>query len=507
MAGITFIHDGQELSADEAVALGAKSPDDFYRMFFARTVRQPSADFHLELDAALESPENRLILAEMFRDSGKTSRLRMWLARRIAYGMSKTIFFLGASEGHASRSVKWIRKQIEFNTPFIATFGLKLGDKRTETELEVYSTITDYRCWVLGSGYTGNVRGINFDDYRPDCIVVDDVVTDENAATPEQREKVIELVDGAIKNSLAPEVDDPNAKMVVTQTPMARGDLTEEMKKDPTVRVISVPIWTEDTLDLPVDKQISRWPERWPTDKMRVEKKTAALKNRLSTFIREKEVRLVSPEKRSFRPEWLQKVDIVPAHSRNILSIDPVPPASEREVAQGLRGKDYEAIVVCSTYGEDYFIRDYEANRGHDPSWTVAKTFELALKYNIEKIVVEGIAYQRTLKWILEEEMRRRQKWYLVEIPKGDKRSKYNKIVSTLNGVASNGHLYCMTWMTDLIQQWEEYPDVANDDILDAVAQGLARLIDPVREIGGDAYLEKLKAQGYKVPRLGLGAP
>lgn len=496
-----------EYSAEQLIELGRKSPDAFYHIFFPRTVRQPSADFHLEVDAALEDSTARVVLLEMFRDSAKTTRLRLFMARRIAYGLSKTIFFLGASEGHAARSCRWIRKQVEFNKVYSEVFGLRLGSKQNETELEVVSDITGETCWILGTGYTGSVRGINFDDYRPDLIVVDDVVTDENAATQEQREKVIELVDSAVRNSLAPEVDDPNAKMVVAQTPIARGDLTEEMKKDSRVRHLHIPIWTKETLDLPADQQESRWPQRWPTAAVREDKLAASKKNRLSLWIREKEVRLVSPEKRDFRPEWLKQIDIMPTHTRNILSIDPVPPPSEREVAKGLKGKDWEVLAVVGQYGEDYYVKDFEANRGHEPNWTVTKVFELADRHNVVKVVVEGINYQRTLKWILEQEMKRRGKYYHVDVVTGDKRSKYNRIVSTLAGIASSGHLYCRPQHLDFIGQFNDYSDVEHDDYLDAVAQGLSKLINPVLEKGAADYLATVdNPRKYRVPRL-RGAP
>ena len=496
----------ERFTSDELVYLTADNPDLFYQIFFPKTVRQGSASFHLDMDGAMEDPAVRYLLLKMFRGSAKTTRLRMTMARRIALGLSQTIFFIGASEGHATRSVKWIRKQIEVNKLFTGVFGLEPGSKWQEHELEVHNTVTGETCWVLGSGISGSIRGVNFDDYRPDFIVCDDVLTDESATTEEQREKLINLIDGAVRNSLAPPVDDPNAKMVVAQTPIARGDLTEEMEADPQVRTIEVPIWTKETLDSPLDQQESRWPERVTTEEARDKKRAAVKKNRLSIFCREYEVRLVSPEKRAFRDFWIQPLDTMPEITRNVLAIDPLPPPSEREVAKGLVGKDYEALVVVGQRGHDYFIRDYEFNRGHEPNWTVTKFFELAAKHKVFKVVVEAVGYQRTLKWIFEQEMKRRGVYYMIETV-ADKRSKYNKIVSTLSGIASNGHLYCRSDMQDLIAQFIDYPEVQHDDILDAAALGLSRLIDPVMELGADDYMATVaNPERYRVPRL-RGSP
>lgn len=489
-------------TADELVRLGAQSADFFYRIFFPRTMRQRSADFHLEFDRVLDDPQYRYVLAKMFRDSAKTSRLRMCMARRIAYGISHSIFYLGASEAHATRSIRWVRAQVTRNRIYSGTFGLSLGSKQGETEIEIINESANSTIWLLGSGVTGSVRGINFDDYRPDFIICDDIVNEEGTLTLESMEKDIGVLYGAIRNSLAPAADEPNAKMVVAQTPIRRGDIVEEMEGDPQVHKLEVPIWTDETMDLPVDQQVSRWEERWPSEVVRADKKAHAARNRLSIFIREKEVRLVSPEKRAFRSDWLKRVDIMPAHTRRVLSIDPVPPPSEVQLNKGLANKDFEALVVCGQLDADYYVHDYEVNRGHDPSWTVAKFFELVERHDITTAIVEGVAYQRTLKWILEQEMRRRGKWVSVAIPKADKRPKYNKIVSTLNGIAANGHLYCMSWMTDLIQQFEDYPEVPHEDVLEAAAQGIAWITNPVLEVGADEYMLKHGLQNYKAPRI-----
>jgi phage terminase large subunit-like protein len=442
------------------------------------------------MDRHLQDPNVRFFHSRIFRGGAKTTRLRTFTAKRIAYGLSRTILYIGASEGHASRSIQWLRGQIDRNVPFASTFGLAPGKKWQDVECEIVNSVTGDVCWVLGVGSTSNLRGINFDDYRPDLIIVDDVITDENSATLDQRNKTDTLIFGAIKESLAPRSEEPNAKMVFLQTPLHPDDSSHKIEKDPEWTFQFAPCWTLGTLDNDVEHQDSAWPERYPSPELRASKRSAAASGRLSTWVRENECRIISAEASAFRSSWLIRLPELPAPGStfNVLAVDPVPPPSDREVAKGLQGKNWESILVAGRGLGNYYVLDYATNRGHEPNWTVWKVFELAQRYRVAFIVVEAVAYQRTLKWLLEQEMRRRQIYYQIR-PLDDRRKKYNRIVSTLSGIASQGQLYCHVSHTEFIQQFEQYP-VEPDDVIDSAAMALSKLINPA--------LEKLEAGGFQ---------
>ena len=160
--------------------------------------------------------------------------------------------------------------------------------------------------WVLAAGMTGSLRGINFDDYRPDLIVVDDPQTDETAATEEQRNKTADLLFGAVKNSLASEVDEPNAKLVMAITPQHKEDVSQLALRDSQWRSLVFPCWTKETMELGVDAQESSWPTLFPTAVLREDKRGAIRRNKLSVFTREMECRLTSREESAVWPSWLR---------------------------------------------------------------------------------------------------------------------------------------------------------------------------------------------------------
>ena len=107
----------------------------------------------------------------------------------------------------------------------------------------------------------------------------------------------------------------------------------------------------------------------------------------------------------------------------------------------------------------------------------MVNVFELAMKYRVVNIVVESIAYQRTLKWLLEKEMSRRRQYFAI-IPFVGK-NKYARIRATLAPIASYGHLWVRPDDTPFIAQFETYPGSDHDDELDAASIALSALVNP----------------------------
>lgn len=485
------------LTLAEAVKLGAVDNEIYARTFFPNTFRQPSPPFQKEIWNDLDSPAVRYSNQRIFRGGAKTTIARVFSSKRIAYGVSRTILYVGASEGAAARSGAWLRNAVERNKLWAGTFNLTPGRRWTDTEFEISHGTLNATIWALFVGITGNVRGINFDDYRPDLIVLDDILTDENCATLEQREKVSNLVHGALKKGLAPPVDDPNAKMVMLATPQHREDVSSIAKLDPTWKTLEFGCWTDQTRDFEVTRQVSRWPERLPTEDLRKEKLAAVEINRLSTFSREMEVSLIAKETVDFRTDWLKYFDEpMIKNAANILSVDPTPPPSEAQLAKGFISDDFETIHVWGRKGDNYYLQERRASRGETPDWTIVNVFELALKYRVMMIVVESVAYQRTLKWILEKEMRRRRLYYQILPFVGG--NKYARIRNTFAGPASQGKIWVRATDTPFISQFETYPSADHDDELDAASIALGALVNPYAAAGGDeeqdAEVETLNA-------------
>lgn len=467
------------LSPNELVQLSALDSLFFAKTFFPRTFRAPFASFHSDLWRALDYPQRRYLLIQIFRGGAKTTNCRVFTAKRIAFGISHTILYTGRSEAKALASTRWLRRQIEHNTLFAQTFGLRKGGKWQDHEMEIIHGVDEYPIWVLGVGITGSVRGINIDDYRPDLIVMDDVIDLENAATPEQRKNMNELIYGALANSLVSSADNPTALMVGLQTPLDREDYSVLAENDPEWQFLRFGCWTRETENLPLEQQVSAWPEYFPSEELRDKKRAYIKRNQLSIFLREWECKITSPETSAFKMEWLKKYELPPSGLTHVLVIDPVPPPSPTAVKKGLYDKDFEAMAVVGVGGGKFYIREISVNQGHTPEWTVTEFFRLAQKYRVSKVLVESVAYQATLAWLLRQAMNTRREYYVVE-EYNDRRSKFARITDGITAAAANGVLFLpedtSPGLDQFLEQYYTFPYSKHDDALEAVAVAVSSL-------------------------------
>jgi hypothetical protein len=476
----------EQLTLSEVVSLGAVDSVFFSRFWLPRTFRQPPALYHPKIWNLLEDPANRYVNIEVNRDGAKTTILRTLSLKRTCYGLSHNILYIGKSGGHATRSVRWIRTQIERNELLCSTFGLNRGKPWSDEEIQILHGAERHPIHILGLGITGSTRGINIDDYRPDLIIIDDVMTIENSATKEQREKIIEEVLGSLKESLAPASESPNAKMVLLNTPQDFEDLSQEAKKDTQFVSARFGCWTAETEHLPLSLQRSSWPARYPDEVLRAEKTAAIARNRYSIFAREKECLLVTPEHCAFRKEWVNFYGAGEPEPEPLrhemwieMAIDPVPPKTDIQIKKQTAKTDFEAFAVAGRRHGKIYILEMSSNRGHDPTWTISEFFRLCLKWNPKKVSVESVAYQRTLDWLLREAMKSHRRFWFLH-PFDDKRRKFDRIVDGLAGSASHNQIFFRKDQTNLISQFIHYPgknpDGDYDDELEAAAVVTASL-------------------------------
>jgi hypothetical protein len=468
------VGDGQleTVSVQEAVMLGAQSLEMFGKLMFPRTFRQDSPEFHRIIGRDLYSP-SRYNAFEVFRDGAKTSLLRVYTAQRISYAISRTIMYVSVSQQHAMMSVRWLRRQIMYNRKFTQTYGLRKGEKWTDEHAEIFHDVEDTPITLLAMGITGQIRGFNPDDYRPDLIIIDDVLNEENCATEEQRKKLEALIFGALLNSLAPETDCPSAKAVFLQTPLNRADAIETCLKDPQWHGRRFGILDYSDPNAPDGK--SRWEARWPTAVVQREKQAAIARGQYHIWMREKECQLVAAQGKTFEVEKLKFWDELPPGMLKIISIDPASSDSARA--------DDCVVMAIGMRGPDVYVAAYEAEQAMMPDVVSMHFFNYMLEFSPLRAAVETISYQRVLAWYLEEEMKKRRLFLPISKIQ-DRRRKADRIVQTLSGLLNFGHLYIHPSMTKLITQMDEYDpldDSLHDDILDALAIGITELTPHLR--------------------------
>lgn len=464
----------------EVVELGAVDHRFFCRSWFPNTFRDPFPIFENRVWAPLESSRVRLLNMQMFRGSAKTTRCRVFAIKRIAYGISRTILYIGASEAKALQSVGWIKRVIETNKRFCEAYQIEPGDTWNKDQLEIRHKLLGHSIWVLGMGIHGSHRGINIDDYRPDLIVVDDAYDEDSTATPEQRLKIEDKILGALVNSLAPETENPDAMLAMLQTPFHPQDASMQALKDPEWYNVRQGCWTLETEDLPLEYRESAWEYRFPSAMLRKKKLGHIARNKKSLFAKEMECRIVTAETADFKSEWLKYYDLTDLPLERVwkvMAVDPVPKPTKLQIEKNLVDKDFEVFACVGYWRGNYYLLDYKMSKGHDPEWSIKTFFEMRSRWRPKKMRVEPTGYQSTLAWLLNRAMLLRREYTTID-ESPDTRSKRSRIIDALSGPASNGTLYILPHHTEFIEQFTDYPAVTHEDVLDAVSMCIDALAD-----------------------------
>lgn len=457
--------DQVQLNPQEAADAGATSLTTFGKLFFPRTFRQESPPFHEVMGSALLSPA-RYNAFEVFRDGAKTTLLRTYKAQRISYALSRTVMYVSVSQQHSMFSLRWLRRQVMYNQRWASTFGLARGDKWTDEWCEIVhhnmppnEDGSPVIITVLAMGITGQIRGFNPDDFRPDLIIADDILNEENTATPEQRKKIEHLFFGALLNSLAPPSEAPLAKAVFLQTPFHKEDAIERCMNDSQ--------WSPVRFGVLDHLGKSRWEQRYPTEQVLAEKQAAIRRSQYRLWMREKECTLVSGEEKAIDVTKFRYWDVLPDALDKIISVDPA--SSEA------KGADKHATVLLGFKGLDIYIIAVAAAERNQPDKAANDFFNMVLLTPPRKAVVESNAYQRVFKWILEQEMIKRR--IFVAIEKLEVRTKNaDRIMQAIPGYVAYGHFHVHAGMTELITQADDYDPQQKeipDDYLTAIANGI----------------------------------
>ncbi len=186
-----------------------KSPDEF-------------AEFHLEICDIMNHvslvEKNAKICVAAPRGHAKSTYLsKSFPCHEVVFRNRKYIIAISETPNVSTKNLDWLKTQLKYNEKLRKDFGPLLHPKEQRNKQD---NSTSFIAWedtgesqkllTLVEAYsTGQaIRGANWNGYRPDLIVCDDLEDeDTNAATPEQREK--------LKNWFAGKVEylgDPSGK-------------------------------------------------------------------------------------------------------------------------------------------------------------------------------------------------------------------------------------------------------------------------------------------------------
>jgi len=120
------------------------------------------------------------------REHGKTVRWSfaypLW---RVLTGRSRYILLVGATDTAAKENLYNIKTELEENEKILSDFGDQKGKIWKEDRIELTCG-----CCIQSKGAGASMRGTRYMQYRPDLIVLDDLLKDEDAESYVVRDKI-----------------------------------------------------------------------------------------------------------------------------------------------------------------------------------------------------------------------------------------------------------------------------------------------------------------------------
>jgi predicted phage terminase large subunit-like protein len=179
-------------------------------------------------------------------------------------------------------------------------------------------------------------------------------------------------------------------------------------------------------------------------------------------------------ESSQFRREWIKyyETNELPSLLNLFLTCDP----------GGLRPDtgDFTAYLVCGVDKRNNIYILHSTAIRHNPREIIDTLFDLKQQFpSVMTIGIEGVAYQKSLMFFAQEEMRRRNVFLPIrELETSTRVSKEMRIRSLVPRF-SNGTVFLKAGQTEIVDQLLDFPKGRHDDLIDALAYQLQLLIVP----------------------------
>ena len=171
---------------------------------------------------------------------------------------------------------------------------------------------------------------------------------------------------------------------------------------------------------------------------------------------------IIPSDKQSFKREWFKYYEELPRKLNTFVFVDPA--LSEAD------GNDYTGVVVVQVDAQNrWYIKDAKRYR-LNPTQIVGLIFKLQSEFQPQIIGIEEVAYQKSLLYFLDEEMRRRNVVLPVKgIRPPNDRNKQTRILSLVPRFEWN-RIFLNQGLQDLELELLQFPRGLHDDLIDALA-------------------------------------
>jgi predicted phage terminase large subunit-like protein len=404
-----------------------------------------------------------------------------------------------------------IKKELIGNEDLISLFGVEHFEKDAENDI-IVRLKGGHRFRIVAKGAEQKMRGLKWDNRRPDLIICDDLENDEIVQNQERREKFRKWFD----NALLPCRSDRGIVRVVGTILHLDSLLERLMPKDWDRKLLEKGYVVREPLRSyynfskrkrtwfavryrahSPNFEAMLWPEKWSRRRLEEERQRYIDSGNPEGYAQEY---LNYPIDETYA--YFRKGDFQPMtaemHKMNKLYYVGV----DLAISETTRA-DYTVFVIGGM-DENNKLHIVDVIRERlDAQGIVERLIGLKDKWDPDQIVIEGSMIEKSLGPFINEEMAKKDKWLNITtmMPTKDKETRARSIQGRMraSGVYFDKEA---DWYSDLEQEMLQFPKSRHDDQVDALAW-LGLLLDQMsaaqtpKEIEEDLYEEEKAKTGW----------
>ena len=419
------------------------------------------APFHKEVCTFIEKNKDKKKLLLIPRGHLKSTMVTIgYSVQRIVYDPSIRILIANATRGMSVAFLSEIKKHLKYNEKLIDIYGPLAEDplKWSEDMITLRDAKTAHgkkEATVTAFGMGGNLVSQHYD-----IIILDDIVNRDMVSTRDQIEK-----SKMFYRDVLDLADSEKTQIVVIGTRWHDRDLYEWLLNPENNIAQGYEMMVRQAFEGSLEGEDFKalWPEKFT-------------RSHLKNLLREKgpyefscqyNNNPVPDEDAVFRIDWFQYYEPTELKGRPMNKYILVDPAISLE-----KEADYTAMVVVGVdHMGFWYILDIFRDRVK-PNELIEQIFYLNERWHPMDIGVEDVAFQKTLQYSLQEEMRKRDVYLPLKEVKPQLRSKDERIRG-LQPLYANGIIYHnkdLVYNEYLEDELMRYPRARHDDIMDALS-------------------------------------
>jgi len=386
-----------------------------------------------------------------------------------------TIFcvYISKSADHAEMQLGNIKVEFETNALLKEAYGNLVPDRADPEKWGADMIQLLNGAILIARGRGGQVRGLNFRARRPNRIILDDVEDDGTVESPTVRskteswfyssvEKAGQLMDGAVDEEWAQQPLQINNLGTLLGPKCLMMTLAADPKFN-TVR-FGAKLHLNDRNDTAM-----LWAYKMSYETYQAERERHRKIGKLGEFTRELDSAIRTGDDLIFPSIFMRELATRDQFVAVAEFLDPA-------ISDDPKADDAALVIAGRKPNGSLWFLDEWGGKGKSPRDKIDAFFEYHIKWRCTNHGIEAQAYQKSLIFLMREEMARRQYFFAIQaVVRGSKEAKNARIVGMLSPRYLNGYIKHLRPLPGLEGNILDWPN-GGKDYADAAASALTLL-------------------------------